>query len=154
MKTIPAIICCMLAFAFAARCEPSSKPTAAAAAQKDKEPLLRARVLEFAGALGNEGFKVRDDFWTAHLEGGASARLAVNLFAGNHYWFCAAAPERSPEIKLSLFDPRGEPVKTNDHKSADLAAAGVTATTTGRYVVQVENTGGAAADICLVYLFK
>lgn len=154
MKTIPTILCCMLALAFSARCEPSAKPSPAAATQKDKEPLLRARVLEFAGALGNEGFKVRDGFWIAHLESGAAARLAVNLFAGNHYWFCAAAPERSPESKISLFDPQGEPVKTKDHKAADLAAAGVTATTTGRYVVQVENAGGAAVDICLVYLFK
>lgn len=154
MKTISAVLCCMLAFSFSARSEPSARPAAATAAQQDKETQLRARVLEFAGALGNEGYKVRDGFLTARLEGGASARLAVNLFAGNHYWFCAAVPERSPQIGISLFDPQGEAVKTNDHKTADLAAAGVIAATTGRYVVQVDNTGGAAADICLVYLFK
>lgn len=154
MKTVAAALCCILAFAFSVRCEPTAKPVAVAAGKQDKEPLLRARVLEFAGALGNEGFKMRDGYWMAHLEGGASSRLAVNLFAANHYWFCAAAPERSPEIRISLFNPQGEAVKTDDHKAQDIAAAGVTAKSTGRYVVQVENTGGAAVDICLVYLFK
>ncbi|MBU3664738.1 MAG: hypothetical protein FGM15_02500 [Chthoniobacterales bacterium] len=152
MKKFAAITCLTMALSFSARCEPAASTVPAAS--EDKEPSLRARVLEFSGGLCNEGFKVRDGFWSTRLDGGAPARLAVNLFAGNRYWFCAAAPERVSGMKITLFDPRGEEVKVSEHRGPGVAAAGMTAVATGRYVVQVESPGGAAEDICLVYLFK
>lgn len=115
---------------------------------------LRARLLDLAGALANEGFRVRDGFWSGRIEPGVPRRLAVNLFAGNHYWFCAAvdAPDTRPVV--ALYDPRGEPVEVVTHDGPGLAAAGVTASVTGRYVVEVKTPRGPAADFCLLYLFK
>jgi hypothetical protein len=40
------------------------------------------------------------------------------------------------------------------HEGPGLSAAGVTAASTGRYVVQIETSRGPAADFCLIYLFK
>jgi hypothetical protein len=117
-------------------------------------PTLRARLLEFAGALANGGFRLRDSHWSGRLEPGSPRRLAVNLFAGNQYWFGAAveAPEERPVI--TLYDPQGEVVPVLAHDAPGLAAAGVTAAATGRYVVEVRTTRGPATDFCFIYLFK
>jgi hypothetical protein len=115
---------------------------------------LRARLLDLAGALANEGFRVRDGFWSGRIEAGVPRRLAVNLFAGNQYWFCAAvdAPDARPVV--ALYDPRGEPVAAVNHDGPGLTAAGVTAGVTGRYVVEIKAPRGPVSDFCLLYLFK
>ena len=136
----------LLAAAGAREAEPSPPPDAA--------PSVRARLLEFGGALANDGFRLRDSFWSGRLEPGRPRRLAVNLFAGNHYWFCAAADAGGDAPALAVYDPRGEPVECVAHREAGVSAAGVTAGVTGRYIVEVRMPRGPAADFCLVYLFK
>jgi hypothetical protein len=140
-------ICLLLAVGTAAQ-EPQPSPR--------PEPVvpLRARLLDFGGALANEGFRLRDGFWSGRLEPGKPRRLAVNLFAGNQYWFCAAtgAPEVRPVI--ALYDPQGEPVTGLVHHAEDVAAVGVTAGATGRYIIELATPRGAASEFCLIYLFK
>lgn len=138
----------MLLGVAAAAEEPQPSPTPPAG-----DPALRARLLEFGGALANEGFRLRDSFWAGRLESGKPKRLAVNLFAGNHYWFCAATGSAT-RPRVVLYDPRGEVVPVLEHDGEGLAAAGVTAAATGRYVVEVEAARGPASDFCLLYLFK
>lgn len=136
---------------------PAAKPEPEAAAPADpqsKAPPLRARVLELAGAMGNDGFKLRDGLWSGRLEPGQPKRLAVNLFAGNQYWFCAATPEGSRGPKLALFDAQGKPVSTLAYDGPGLAAVGVTAAATGRYFIELAPGSGHASDFCLIYLFK
>jgi hypothetical protein len=140
-------LCCLLG-AFATAQEPASSPP------PDPAVPLRARLLDFSGALANEGFRVRDGFWSGRLEPGAPRRLAVNLFAGNQYWFVAAVEATDARPVVALYDPRGEPVAVLTHDESGLAAAGVTAGVTGRYVVEVKAPRGAASDFCLLYLFK
>jgi hypothetical protein len=116
------------------------------------EPSLRARIFEFGVALSNEGFKARDGFWSGRLSSGRSARFAVNLFAGNGYWFAAALPPGTPEARVRVYGPDGSVLETTDYSADGLAAAGVTATVTGEYFVSVE--AAASADFCLMYFFK
>jgi len=127
---------------------PSSPP------EPESAPSLRARLLEFGGALANDGFRLRDGYWSGRLEPGRPRRLAVNLFAGNQYWFCAAVDAPGDRPSIVLYDPRGEAVRVLAHEGPGLSAAGVTAPATGRYVVQIETSRGPAADFCLLYLFK
>lgn len=114
---------------------------------------LRARLLDFCGALGNEGFKLRDGVWSGRLEAGVPQRLAVNLFAGNQYWFSAAVPGEARGLKIGIFDAGGNPLETSFHDAPGVSAAGVTAAATGEHFVVVESPAGAS-DFCLVYLFK
>ncbi len=135
----------------------SPAPAAADAAPPAADEIqiaLRARLLDFAGALGNEGFKVRDGYWSGALDSGKIRRVSVNLFAGNQYWFCAAVPEDARGLKIAVFDPAGKPVVSVPHKAPGLAAAGVTAEATGQYFVEVQGSAGQSRPFCLIYLFK
>jgi hypothetical protein len=115
---------------------------------------LRVRLADLGTALSNEGFKMRDRIWSGRVEAGQPQRLAVNLFRGNHYWFCAAVEPTDGKAKLTVFGPDGLAVESVDHQEPGLAAAGVTAETTGQYFLQVETAEGPASDFCLLYLFK
>lgn len=121
---------------------------------KDRTPALRVRLHDLAGALANDGFKLRDRAWSGRLEVGKPVRLAVNLFAGNLYWFTAAASPEVKGLKVSLFDSKGQPVEVLEHTESGLAAAGLSASSTGEYFVQVETTDGGAGEFCLLYLFR
>lgn len=148
MRTL-LLVCGLLTCASAFAQTPTPAPSPATA------PSLRVRLMDVGGALSNEGFKMRDRVWNGKLEPGAPQRLAVNLFRGNHYWFCAAADPEVKGLKVSVFGPDGAPVAgAVEHGEAGLAAAGVTAATTGRYFVEVETAGGPASDFGLLYLFK
>jgi len=148
MTTICSLLAVLAASAVWAQ-TPAPTATPAAAA-----PPVRARVMEFGGALSNDGFKMRDRLWTGKVEPGAPQRLAVNLFRGNNYWFCAAVDPESESPKVSLFGPDGRRVTGLEHREGGVAAVGVTAETTGQYFVEVETAGGPATDFCLLYLFK
>jgi len=115
---------------------------------------LRVRLADLGTALSNEGFKMRDRIWSGRVEAGQPQRLAVNLFRGNHYWFCAAVEPTDGKAKLTVFGPDGLAVESVDHQEPGLAAAGVTAEITGQYFLQIETAGGPASDFCLLYLFK
>ena len=115
---------------------------------------LRPRLYAIAGALGNEGFKARDGAWSGTLQGRKPQRLAVNLFSGNQYWFCAATSASGETPSLSLRDPSGGAVGLVLFEKDGVAAAGVTAAATGRYVLQIEGSAPGSRDFCLLYLFK
>jgi len=138
----------ILMFLCSAASLPAQQDSAASA------PTLRARLHEFAGVLGNEGFKLRDGVWTGELEGSRPRRLAVNLFAGNQYWFFAATSgaEETPEISLRDASGKKIPVVTSDR--GGVAAAGVTAPVTGRYTLEVGGSAKGTRDFGAIYLFK
>ena len=115
---------------------------------------LRVRLADLGTALSNEGFKMRDRLCSGRIESAQPQLLVVNLFRGNHYWFCAAVEPTDGKAKLTLFGPDGRAVECVDHEEPGLAAVGVTAETTGQYFVQVETAGGPASDFCLLYLYK
>jgi hypothetical protein len=115
---------------------------------------LRPRLYDLAGAIGNEGFKVRDGAWTGVLQGSKPQRLAVNLFAGNQYWFCATTSSSGETPSLSLRNPAGQEVESVDFEKDGMAAVGVTAPATGRYVLEVRGSARGSREFCVLYLFK
>jgi len=129
-------------------------PPASTSAGKSEPPDLRPRIYELAGVLGNEGFKVRDGAWIGSLQGAKPQRLSVNLFAGNHYWFCAAASVAGETPNLSLRDPSGQVADMARFDRDGIAAAGVTAAATGRYVLEIKGASPGTREFCLLYLYK
>jgi len=142
------------AILFAALAVPLLPAQQVAAPPEPEKPSLRARLYEFAGLPINEGFKVRDTAWSGELQGKQPRRLAVNLFAGNQYWFLAASSASGETPQLSLRDPGGREVETVSSERGGMAAAGVTAPVTGRYILQIEGAAKGTREFCVLYLFK
>ncbi len=125
----------------------------ALAAESDKEVKARQVALDLAGAFSNDGFKLRDGHWTGEVKKGETIAIAVNLYAGNEYWFSVGATEPG-KFALHLFDEKGKAVAADDYDEDDKAAAGFAPTVSGQYFVSIAPQGDAAGAYCLVYSYK
>ena len=125
-----------------------------ARAETDQEVAARRVALELAGAFANDGFKLRDGHWAGTLAPNENRLIAVNLYAGNEYWFSAGATEKAKRISIELFDETGAPVAAEKYNSGTKAAAGLSVISSGEYFVRVRLEEGEAAGVCFVYSYK
>jgi hypothetical protein len=123
-------------------------------AQTDEEVEAHKLVLDLTGAFSNDGFKLRDGHWTGTIKPQERALVAVNLFAGNQYWFSAAANTKAKKISVEVYDESGKPVVTEMYNSGDKASAGFSPTTSGQYFVSLGLLEGEPTTFCLVYSYK
>lgn len=123
-------------------------------AQSDEEVEAHRWVLDLTGAFSNEGFKLRDGFWAGQIKPAERAVIAVNLYAGNEYWFSAAANSKAKKISVDLYDEGGKPLTTEIYNEGDRAAAGFSPTSSGQYYVAVSLLEGEPTTFCLVYSYK
>lgn len=128
--------------------------TVARAAENDREVEARRVALELAGAFSNEGFKIRDGHWSGAVKPGDPAVVAVNLYAGNQYWFSVGAAEGAKKIAVQVYDENGKPMTTEDYDEEARAAAGFSPTISGQYFVSIAPMEGDANTFCLVYSYK
>lgn len=115
---------------------------------------VRSKVLELAGAFANDGYKIRDGYWSGVLEPGKPQILEVNLFAGNSYWFSSATMPPARKVAVTIFDENGRPLEGESYQEDATAASGLVADASGRYFVRLELVEGEKADFCLVYSYK
>jgi len=123
-------------------------------AETDAEVRARKDALDVAGAFSNDGFKIRDGHWCGVLKPHDHALVAVNLYAGNQYWFSAAAAEPAKKIAVSLYDETGKQVTTESYNNEEKAAAGFSPANSGQYFVSVDLVEGEGGSFCLVYSYK
>jgi hypothetical protein len=123
-------------------------------AETDEEVEAHKLVLDLTGAFSNDGFKLRDGHWTGTIKPGDRALVAVNLYAGNQYWFSAAANAKAKKISVDLYDESGKPMTTEAYNSGDKASAGFSPTSSGQYFVAVGLVEGEPTTFCLVYSYK
>lgn len=123
-------------------------------AQTDEEVEAHKLVLDLTGAFSNEGFKLRDGHWTGIIKPQERATIAVNLYAGNQYWFSAAANTKAKKISVEVYDESGKPVVSETYNSGDKASAGFSPTNSGQYFVSLGLLEGEATTFCLVYSYK
>ena len=128
--------------------------TALAGPESDSEVAARKATLDLAGAFTNEGFKMRDGHWTGTIKPKEHALIAVNLYAGNQYWFSVGATERAQKIPVNVYDETGKLMDTESYSEGDKAAAGFSPTSSGQYYVLVDLVEGDASSVCLVYSYK
>jgi hypothetical protein len=122
--------------------------------ESDSEVASRKAALDLAGAFTNEGFKMRDGHWTGKIKPKEHALIAVNLYAGNQYWFSVGATEPAKKISVNVYDETGKLVQTESYNEGDKAAAGFSPTSSGQYYVFVDLVEGDASSVCLVYSYK
>ena len=123
-------------------------------AETDSEVEARKIALDLAGAFANDGFKVRDGHWTGSVKKGDRALVAVNLYAGNEYWFSVAAASKEQKVAVNLYDENGQPVPTEDFVQDERAAAGYSPTISGQYFVSIAAPEADTGTVCLVYSYK
>ena len=120
----------------------------------DAEVQARKDALDVAAAFSNDGFKVRDGHWCGIVKPHDHALVAVNLYAGNQYWFSASATEPAKKIAVSVYDETGKQVTTEGYDNAEKAAAGFAPPSSGQYFVSVDLLEGDQSSFCLVYSYK
>src|SRR5947199_3638987 len=98
--------------------------TAFAAPESDNEVAARKAALDLAGAFTNEGFKMRDGHWTGTIKPKDHALIAVNLYAGNQYWFSIGATEPAKKISVNVYDETGKLVQTESYTEEAKVASG------------------------------
>jgi hypothetical protein len=125
-----------------------------ARAQTDTEVDARKAALDLAGAFSNDSFKIRDGHWCGTIKPHDHALIAVNLYAGNQYWFTAGATALAKKITVTVYDETGKQVVTEPYDSGEKAAAGFSPTTSGQYYVAVDLVEGKESSFCLVYAYK
>jgi hypothetical protein len=125
-----------------------------ALAETDQEVAARKVALELAGAFSNDGFKLRDGHWSGTLSPGESRVIAVNLYAGNDYWFSAGATDQAKKISVEVFDETGAAVTGEKFNSGTKAASGIAVENSGEYFVKVRLEEGAPAGVCFLYSYK
>src|SRR6266513_5246866 len=125
-----------------------------ARADTDAEVEARKAALDLAGAFSNEGFKIRDGHWCGTVKRNDRTLVAVNLYAGNQYWFSAGATEPAKKIAVSVYDETGKQMTTESYDNAEKAAAGFTPSSSGQYFVSIDLVEGEAGSFCLVYSYK
>lgn len=123
-------------------------------AQTDEEVEAHKLVLDLTGAFTNEGFKLRDGHWVGKIKPSERAVIAVNLYAGNQYWFSTAANSKAKKIAVDLYDEAGKPLVTESFNEGEKASAGFSPTTSGQYFVAVSLLEGEPTTFCLVYSYK
>ena len=125
-----------------------------ARAETDSEVQARKAALDIAGAFSNDGFKIRDGHWCGVIKPHDHTLIAVNLYAGNQYWFSAGSTEPAKKIAVSVYDETGKQVTAESYDNGERAAAGFAPSTSGQYFVSVDLVEGEQSSFCLVYSYK
>ena len=120
----------------------------------DAEVDARKAALDLAGAFTNDGFKVRDGHWCGAIKPHDHALIAVNLYAGNQYWFVGAATGTAKKIAVNVYDEVGKQVVTDNYNAGEKAAAGFSPSGSGQYYVAIDLIEGQQSTFCLVYSYK
>ena len=123
-------------------------------ADTDAEVNARKNALDVAGAFTNDGFKLRDGHWCGTLKAQDHALIAVNLYAGNQYWFAVGAADPAKKIAVNIYDETGRLLTTEHYEGGDRAAAGFSPTDSGQYYVSVDLVEGGSSSFCLNYSYK
>jgi hypothetical protein len=123
-------------------------------ADTDAEVNARKDALELAGAFSNDGFKIRDGHWCGTLKPHDHALIAVNLYAGNQYWFSVGTTEPVKKVALSVYDETGKKLPAENYENEEKAAAGFEPENSGQYFVSVDLLEGQEGSFCLVYSYK
>jgi hypothetical protein len=123
-------------------------------AESDKDVEAHKAVLDLSGAFTNDGFKIRDGHWSGTLKPGEHVLVAVNLYAGNQYWFAVGSVDPAKKVEVAVYDETGKLVTTEGYSEGERAAAGFSPTNSGQYYVSVGLVEGGESSFCLVYCYK
>jgi hypothetical protein len=125
------------------------------AEKSDAEVAARKSALELAGAFTNDGFKLRDGYWSGPIKTGETKLIQVNLYAGNEYYFAVAGTDKAKKMAVSAYDETGAAIPIEEpYQEGTTAAIGFSPTASGPFYLKVEELEGEPAAFCLVCSYK
>ncbi|MBP7948719.1 MAG: hypothetical protein KA004_03615 [Verrucomicrobiales bacterium] len=102
---------------------------------------VRARVddahsaaMEAATASVKKGFKIREDYWNGTMKSGEQKAVKAQLYKGNEYWFWLGSAEEDVDLKLELYDTKGQKVGVETMSTKDAVGVRVVPPKTGTYL--------------------
>jgi hypothetical protein len=122
--------------------------------ESDKEVQAHRDILDLAGAFSNDGFKIRDGHWAGTLKPKDNVVVAVNLYAGNQYWFAVGAVEPAKKVDVAVYDETGKLMESENYQEGSRSAAGFSPTASGQYFISITLAEGEESSYCLVYSYK
>ena len=125
-----------------------------ALAETDQEVAAREQALDLAGAFANDGFKLRDGHWSGSFAPREKKLFAVNLYAGNQYWFSVGATATGKHLTVEVFNETGAPLPADKFHADGKAAAGLSVANSGQFFVRVGLEEAVPAGVCFVYSYK
>jgi hypothetical protein len=121
----------------------------------ENEVTARRNALELAGAFTNDGFRLRDGYWSGPIKSGETKLIQVNLYAGNEYYFSVAGADKAKKMGLSVYDETGAAISIEEpYQEGATAAVGFSPTASGPYYIKVEELEGEPSAFCLVCSYK
>jgi hypothetical protein len=152
----PFLFACLLSALVAVSASAQDAPAkpAGSPAPAKEDISARSKALELAGAFSNDGYKIRDGFWSGDIEPGRPQSVEVNVYAGNEYWFCVAALPPARKVALSIYNENGQPVESQQYDDGGVAAAGFVPEVSGRYFLKLSLVEGEKSPFCFLYTYK
>ena len=96
--------------------------------------------LEVAEPYIKQGFSMRYEFWDGDLKPGENKQVRHQLFKGNEYWFWVATSAEDAEVRVNIYDDKGNLVEAESWQKDNTAGARLSPAVTGSFIVRVEVT--------------
>ena len=125
----------------------------ARADESDEATRAHKRAIDVAAAFANDGFKMRDGHWAGLMQPQERTLVAVNLYAGNQYWFSVGATDGAKKLAVELYDENGHAIAADDYNEGNKAAAGFSPANSGQYFVSLAIVDDGPATCCLIYSY-
>lgn len=112
--------------------------------------------MEAASEHVEQGFTVREDYWSGELKPGEKKIVRHQLFKGNEYWFWLGSSVSEAWPSVSIYDAEGKLVQVEAHSEMYKASARVLPPKTGTYVIliSVDAREAEIVDWALAYGFR
>lgn len=120
----------------------------------------KSYALEVAEPYIKEGFSMRYEFWQGDLKPGEDKQVRHQLFKGNEYWFWVATSVEDAEIRVNIYDDKGNLVEGENGESwqkENRAGTRIKPTETGSYIVRIEvlkSTDNEVVSWALAYGYR
>ena len=103
-----------------------------------------------------EGFTLRQEYWNGEFESGKRKLAQHQLFRGNEYWFWVGTSLENCDLKIEVYDEKGNSVTVERTKGDFTAGARVTPAQTGSYyvLITIESKDEDMVDWALVYAYR
>jgi hypothetical protein len=91
--------------------------------------------LEAAAPYVEQGYALREEYWSGWLAKGKQSSIQHQLFKGNDYWIWLSSDEEEARLSIHVYDSKGVLVDSEAWSRGKMAAVRVQPKTTGTYYI-------------------